>query len=125
VEHQQIELDYCPNCEGTWFDSDELDLLLECAKLPSPELVIGKIVSLPVTGAGHEPLKCPICRQNMKEVAIGGPAIHIDVCEREDGLWFDGGEMNALLTQLAGSSAAPDEEQPVFEFLKEVFKARE
>jgi len=37
VEHEDIELDYCTNCNGVWFDSGELELLLEAAGLESPQ----------------------------------------------------------------------------------------
>ncbi len=126
VEHQQIELDYCTNCEGVWFDAGELALLLDCLRLAGPELVISSIINLPAVGSSGKPLKCPICRQGMKEVAIGQPDINIDVCLQEDGLWFDGGEVYQLLKQLAEKSAGrADAEQPVFEFLGEVFKGTE
>ncbi len=126
VEHQQIELDYCPVCEGTWFDADELDLLLRCMKLAAPELMIENIVALPASEGPHKPLKCPVCGQGMKEVAIGSPAIHVDVCHRADGIWFDGGEVHKLLEQLAGRAAADDgAARPVFEFLGQVFKGKE
>jgi Zn-finger nucleic acid-binding protein len=126
VEHRQIELDYCPKCEGVWFDAGELNLFLQCAKLASPELMMRNIVSLPAVESSGKPPKCPICGQGMKEVAIGQPAINIDVCRRADGLWFDGGELRELLKQLAGrSTTEAGSEQPVLEFLGEVFKGTE
>jgi Zn-finger nucleic acid-binding protein len=126
VEHQQIELDYCPKCEGVWFDAGELDLFLQCVQLASPELVIRNIVNLPAVESSDKPRKCPICGQGMKEVAIGEPAINIDVCRRADGLWFDGGEVRELLKQLADRSATrASSEQRVFEFLGEVFRGAE
>lgn len=105
VEHHRIELDYCTQCTGVWFDADELELLLESVKLPSPQLAIKNIVNLPGVASSHRLLKCPICRQGMKETAIGEPVINIDVCRRGDGLWFDGGELGQLLKQLAGKSS--------------------
>jgi len=29
VEYHQIELDYCTNCHGVWFDAEELGLLFD------------------------------------------------------------------------------------------------
>ncbi len=126
VEHRQIELDYCPKCEGVWFDAGELDLFLQCVQLASPEITIRNIVNLPAVGSSGKPRKCPICGHGMKEVAIGQPAINIDVCRQVDGLWFDGGEMHELLKQLADKPATKaGYEQPVFEFLGEVFRGTE
>lgn len=125
VEHRQIELDYCPRCEGVWFDAGELDLFLQCAQMATPELVISKIVDLPSVHL-HKPLKCPICGRGMKEVAIGQPVIHVDVCHQTDGIWFDGGEVHQLLKQQADRSATGvGSGQPVFEFLGEVFRGNE
>ena len=33
VEYQRIELDFCPDCRGVWFDKGELQLMLETARL--------------------------------------------------------------------------------------------
>lgn len=32
LEFEGIETDYCPNCEGIWLDSGELELFLEDSK---------------------------------------------------------------------------------------------
>jgi len=37
VEHEKIELDYCVNCSGVWFDAEELELLLEAMQLDREE----------------------------------------------------------------------------------------
>jgi len=29
VEYNRIELDYCTACRGVWFDTEELELLIE------------------------------------------------------------------------------------------------
>ena len=39
MEYRQIELDYCLKCSGIWFDSGELDLLLESADLKKTEFL--------------------------------------------------------------------------------------
>ena len=40
VEHNKIELDYCLNCHGVWFDSGELELLLKSMKLESSDVFL-------------------------------------------------------------------------------------
>jgi len=123
VEHQRVELDYCPGCEGVWFDAGELELLLELAELTSPGLEIESILSLPEIKTAAGKRRCPICQQNMKEVSIGNPAIDIDVCRRGDGLWFDGGEVNQLILQLAKEPAnTGGSQQRIITFLGDVFK---
>jgi Zn-finger nucleic acid-binding protein len=40
VEYSNVELDYCLNCHGVWFDSDELELLLKSMNLDTHDLLI-------------------------------------------------------------------------------------
>jgi Zn-finger nucleic acid-binding protein len=125
VEQHQIELDYCTRCRGVWFDAGELELLLASEKLEGSDLGIKNILSLPEVLSSRPRRKCPICGRSMKEVAIGQPAINIDACRRGDGLWFDGGEVQELLRQLAGQSAGAGSEQRIITFLGEVFQVSE
>ena len=127
VEHQKIELDYCPNCQGVWFDSAELELLLERLNLGNPDLFLENILRGTEARSPEKKRRCPICRQRMRKTTIGQePRILIDACQRGDGLWFDGGELTQLLRQLAKiPSASPDSQQQVFNFLGEIFQARE
>ncbi|MFB0556725.1 MAG: zf-TFIIB domain-containing protein, partial [Dehalococcoidia bacterium] len=43
VEYNKIELDYCTNCQGVWFDSGELELLLESMSLESANVLLSEI----------------------------------------------------------------------------------
>ena len=127
VEYHRIELDYCPNCQGVWFDSDELDLWLKSAGREGERQFLADILSRPEAKTPESPRKCPICRRAMKKAAISQqPEVHIDVCLRGNGLWFDGGEVDVLLRELAGKSAGEGNAQPaVAAFLSEVFQARQ
>ena len=126
IEYSKIELDYCATCQGVWFDSGELELLLKSIKLDSPD-IFKNMLDLPEARAPEKRRKCPICNQKMKEANIGEqPPILIDVCRRGDGLWFDGDELGQLLNQLAQKQLASQvSQQQIFGFLQEVFKARE
>lgn len=127
VEHQQIELDYCPQCQGVWFDSGELELLVERLKLGDPELFLRSILRTAEARSTEKKRRCPICTQKMKKTTIGEePRILIDACQRGDGLWFDGGEMTQLLKQLVRIPAGgPDSRQQVLSFLGEVFQVQD
>ena len=125
VEHRQIELDYCTGCEGVWFDGGELELLIRTAELESPDLSLSSLLASPAAQASHRGRKCPICGRRMQEVAIGEPPINIDVCTQGDGFWFDGGEVQQLLEQLAEQSVAEGgAPRQVFSFLGEAFQAK-
>jgi Zn-finger nucleic acid-binding protein len=127
VEHNKIELDYCTKCQGVWFDSGELELLLKSMGLDSANLFFSSIFNLTEAESSEEKRKCPICGRKMRKITIGEqPEILIDACERGDGLWFDGGELGQLLKQLAKEPVAkPGSQHQVMAFLGEVFKARE
>ncbi len=125
VEHEHIELDYCPNCSGVWFDSGELELLMECMQLEAASLSLDAVLTSPEAEAGEKKRRCPICGDKMKKATVGRqPEVLIDACRRQDGLWFDGGEVGQLLGQLPDNVSTQSESQGrVIEFLQEVFKA--
>ncbi|MCK4262673.1 MAG: zf-TFIIB domain-containing protein, partial [Dehalococcoidia bacterium] len=103
VEHNNIELDYCTDCQGVWFDSGELELLLESMSLEHPDMFLGNILGSVEAPSAEKKRKCPICGQKMKKAIVGQePEILIDVCRQGDGLWFDGGELGQLVKQMAG-----------------------
>ena len=127
VEHSKIELDYCTNCRGVWFDSGELELLLESAGLEGLEPLLADLAGSTEAGSVEKKRKCPICLQKMKKILVGQePEILLDICRQGDGLWFDGGELAQLVGQLAGKAEGkPTPQQEIFAFLQEVFKTEE
>jgi len=123
VEYQQIELDHCLNCHGVWFDAGELQLLLEKMGITNSELDAEGLINAPDARTNEKKRKCPICGRHMKKANIGKkPVVLIDVCTKGDGLWFDGGEVHTLVSQLAGGEGS---QQKIISFLKEAFKAEE
>ncbi len=124
VEHEQIELDYCPNCAGVWFDAGELELLLENMQMDKSMLSLDAILTSPDVKSDEKKRKCPICQKKMKKATVGhDPEVLIDVCPRGDGLWFDAGEMGKLIAQ--GSSAGESDSQGrIITFLGEVFQIK-
>ncbi|MDD4954319.1 MAG: zf-TFIIB domain-containing protein [Candidatus Omnitrophica bacterium] len=123
VEYSQIELDHCLNCHGVWFDAGELQLLLERMGITSSEMDADGLINAPVPKTREKKRKCPICSKIMKKANIGQqPIVMIDACTEGDGLWFDGGEVHALVSQLAKGKGS---HQKIISFLKEAFKAEE
>jgi Zn-finger nucleic acid-binding protein len=126
VEHHRIELDFCPQCGGVWFDASELELFLQAADLPAADISPEALLRLPDVKESPQGRKCPLCHRRMRGVAIGEPAIVIDVCKRGQGLWFDGGEVHQLFTQLAAKTPSGEgASQQVLAFLGDTFKARQ
>ena len=125
VEYDNIELDYCNNCHGVWFDATELELLLKSMSLNSQNLLLDDMLNSPEAMSQEKKRKCPICRKEMKKITVGEhPGVLVDVCPRGNGLWFDGGEVTLLLKHLSRKQAAGrGAQQKMVSFLGEVFKA--
>jgi len=125
IEYHNIELDYCSDCKGVWFDSGELELLLKLYNMEDMELFLENILNSPGAISTEKKRNCPICGRKMQKKNIGEqPQILIDVCGREHGLWFDGGEVAQLINQLAAErQLVEDSGGDVISFLGEVFQA--
>jgi Zn-finger nucleic acid-binding protein len=125
VEWQQIALDYCPECRGVWFDSGELELILERVCLDGAGLCLADLYHRPEAKTMEKSRKCPICRDKMHKSRLGAaPQIMIDACHRGDGLWFDGSELHLLMTQLKSKPAADGSaEDKMLSFMGEVLRA--
>lgn len=123
VEYKQIELDYCQSCKGIWFDSGELELLLEKVGVEGFCPSLGDMLKLPEAHVSEKKRKCPICTKNMRKVKIGGKAeVVVDVCGECHGLWFDGGEVASLMKiALEDLKAKKETESEVIGFLQGVF----
>ncbi len=97
LELADVEIDHCTSCGGTWLDTGELEILME-----DPAQARRLLRSFRQSSSTAEmPRKCPICDRKMAKVAIGrsDPLLMVDKCPRDDGLWFDRGELQQILTR--------------------------
>ena len=126
VEREKIELDYCINCSGVWFDSGELDLLLEHMGLENNMLHLTNMLALPEYKTAEKKWKCPICNQKMKRATIDRERkVLIDICPHGDGLWFDGGEINQIIAQCSiKPGVVSDQQSQILNFLGDTFRAK-
>ena len=123
LEYKKIELDICAQCDGVWFDAEELSLLLETLHLDVDELG-----QAPAEKTTEVVRRCPDCRKKMKKIVIGpGDGVMIDRCTKGHGLWFDGGELddvvNVLQTPVNNGGPQAGKNQQVGSFLKDVLLA--
>jgi uncharacterized protein len=123
VEYHDIELDYCTECRGVWFDSGELELLLKSNQAEEVDVFIGGIFSTTDANTTEKKRKCPLCGKKMKKKDIGRqPPILIDTCEKGHGLWFDGGEIVRLAEQIRGDKKASGKtDNMAIQFLEDFF----
>lgn len=92
LEFEGVEVDYCATCAGVWLDAGELNLLF------GDRTVTAGFLSGGTPAAGEGTRRCPACRKKMQKQATSGPEpVTYDACPRGDGLWFDEGELGAVL----------------------------
>jgi membrane associated rhomboid family serine protease/Zn-finger nucleic acid-binding protein len=112
TQRGRIEIDYCPSCRGIYFDSGELEALLQLDG--DAALVGGRALFVRPPGglATPPPIPCPrhphIAMNELLMTGAEGPLLHavrgdrgrpelrIDRCPRCAGIWLDGGELAAL-----------------------------
>ena len=116
VEREGIEVDWCLDCGGLWFDEGELELLGEKAGRSIAPQILGGPNNLSAKGRR----RCPRCPKRMESLQLElgpGDQIIIDRC-LQHGLWLDRGELGQLMraTQPSGGS----ETELVLEFLGEL-----
>ena len=109
LEYENIELDYCPVCEGSWMDTGELELLLN---IPTKILDFS---DLPDSSRSKH--RCPRCRKHMRVTLLPESKVEVDICPRDGGIWLDKGE---LLT-IANVRTSSDNLKKIQQFLAELF----
>ena len=117
-EINEVEVDHCVGCKGTWLDAGEMELMLDGAARKD-ELLASMT---PDATSGEAPRHCPICEKKMQKVRFeygDAEPVTLDKCKRNDGLWFDEGELSDILNM--GDSNC----YGMYEMLSNVFGRRE
>lgn len=113
LELDQIEVDYCTNCHGVWLDDGELELLIQDSGEKNKLLNSFTIDK----NSKEKFIKCPICSKKMNKVLCGDiNKITLDKCSRHHGLWFNKGELEAVVEM-----GSLDKQNKIVSLLKEMF----
>ncbi len=96
VDYADTPLDECTRCGGVFVEGWILDRLTEAR-----DARISLSISLPVRKMARETavryLRCPRCTAQMNRKIFGlSSGVVVDVC-KEDGIWFDAGELGVVL----------------------------
>ena len=100
----EVEVDYCPECLGVWFDQDELIYAKneKDKQLNWLDFDVwrdkGKFIISP------KDRRCPACRIPFVEVAYDNSSVKIDFCKRCKGIWLDRGEFKQIIIYLKKKS---------------------
>ena len=95
-----IELDKCPQCDGIWFDRNEMETLRD-AGLSHPEQQVHPTAADPQLEKAETKgfMRCPRCddaRLQGCTYTYLNP-VRIDRCESCFGVWLDKGELDAII----------------------------
>lgn len=119
VERQKVEVDYCIQCKGFWFDISELELLMENLAIP---VDFPDFFALPAKKEKTLKRRCPRCPKKMETVVLPlQPPLALERCPALHGLWFDAGELSRAVE---GYSKATKGDHPVIHYLGETFYLR-
>ncbi len=109
-----VEIDSCLTCAGTWLDAGELELITELAGVAPGEMARALEISPDGSRTGRH---CPRCRHRLREIRAGRQReLSLDRCPVGHGLWFDRGEVEAMIR-----SFADDQQQAVARFFSDLF----
>ncbi len=95
-----VEIDYCPNCLGMWFEEEEL----RWAKDDKDENL--KWLDTDLWEKEHKfhvssgQKLCPVDRLPLYEVVYGESKINVDLCNICYGVWLDRGEFKKIIAYL-------------------------
>jgi len=95
-----VEVDFCPNCLGLWFEEEELRL----AKDEKDEELKWLDIDLWKDGKKFKISpgirNCPTCRLPLYEVYYGDSRIIVDICSLCNGVWLDRDEFKRIIEYL-------------------------
>jgi hypothetical protein len=107
LDFEGIEIDVCAKCRGMWFDSGELEQVMEqTGSHPGEHLRI--LETAPGDTAAPGRCLCPRCDAGLDTFsasAAGGESLLLDRCPRGHGIWFDENELRDFLAGLPSEVA--------------------
>jgi len=114
LELEEVETDYCPNCEGIWLDAGELELFLEDST--DKENLINSFSD--VSNIKEKKRRCPICNKKMNKTLVSADKdVVLDECKYGHGLWFDNGEILEVIKM-----GAVNKDNKIVKILKDMYQ---
>jgi Zn-finger nucleic acid-binding protein len=102
VRVKSVQIDRCPGCQGTWYDTDELRLIKDREQGGDYRWIdvdLWKERRRFVTGE-QEGLACPKDRHGMTTLRYGDSKVRVEVCGQCHGIWLDHGEYERIVAHL-------------------------
>lgn len=95
-----VEVDFCHECMGMWFDTEEL------ANAKNDEDQQIKWLDFDIWrdrskfSAANIDKRCPVCRVPFVEIAYDNSSVRVDFCKYCKGVWLDRGEFKQIMVYL-------------------------
>lgn len=105
IEKKGIEVDYCENCKGVWFDLNELEDLSNNVK--EFDFVAPRLEYLKIQETIEKDKKCPRCSAKMYKVTMNNKPPMFDCCPNNHGYWFDAKELEEYVRNNLITSKKP------------------
>ncbi len=99
--YEDIEIDRCPSCGGTWLDQDELWAIVEIRDQKRPPTLVADVISASFSGVPateHSTLeRCPKCSEIMSPMNYNySSGIVVEKCPAGHGIWLDRQELEKV-----------------------------
>lgn len=117
-ESEPLSIDRCPQCLGIFFDTGELQAVLDDNVADVHQIDFQRLKELkenehPVGDADKTVryIKCPVCNKTMNRRVFGKRSgVIVDSC-RDHGVWLDGGELGQLMRWTKAGGQLYDEKR--------------
>ena len=115
VELEGVEVDYCLNCHGVWLDTGELRADHRPGR--RPRRTARARASRPSAAPAGASVAVHAVRASCASYRSAQPVVKLDCCPAGHGLWFDAGELAAVIQGAGGAANAH-----VADFLGQLFQ---
>jgi len=117
-----IEVDFCLNCGGIWFDKQELGQTIELSKEEVNTIISKLSDAVEFDKSNDVELKCPKCDVPMNKYRYMYTSnIYIDGCDLCEGVWLDKNELISIMNYLSEASKEdPEKEAQVIAKVKQI-----
>ena len=95
-----VEVDYCPECLGIWFEKDELMWAKNDKDQQLNWLDFDIWRDKGKFKISSSDRRCPACRIPFMEVSYDNSNVKIDFCKMCQGIWLDRGEFKQIMIYL-------------------------
>lgn len=100
IIYKDVEIDQCLNCEGLWFDGDELRMVKDREDEFLRWLDIDLFIDAKQFAGGYSSMMCSRDGNSLYEISYNSTDIKIDVCRVCKGVWLDKEELDKIIAFL-------------------------